>query len=147
VANCISQPSGVRARGQAITPALLTRMSSGPSQPAVKLATDAWSARSNGATRTCLLFVVATMSSAVRSPAATLRTARVTSAPALASARAVSMPMPDAPPVTMTRRPVRSIPATTSAAVDSKENGVVMGVCAVMTFPSGYGRGNPRGSI
>ena len=74
------------------------------------------------------------MSSAVRSPAAMLRTARVTSAPAPASARAVSTPMPDAPPVTMARRPVRSMPSMTSAAVDSAVNGVVMGVD--MIFPS-----------
>ena len=57
------------------------------------------------------------MSAAVRSPAAVSRTASVTSAPAPASARAVSMPMPEAPPVTIARLPVRSTPSTTSAAV------------------------------
>ena len=132
VANCISQPSGVRIRGEAMIPALLMSMSSGPSQAAANAATEAWSARSSRATRTCLLPVVPVMSSAVRSPASTLRTARVTSAPAPASARAVSMPIPDAPPVTMARRPVRSMPSTTSAAVDSAVNGVVIGVLAVM---------------
>jgi hypothetical protein len=45
------------------------------------------------------------------------------------------MPMPDAPPVTMTRRPVRSIPSTTSAAVDRALNGMLMGRVAVMIFP------------
>ena len=35
-------------------------------------------------------------------------------------------------PVTMARRPVRSMPSTTSAAVDSAPNGVVMGVLTVM---------------
>ena len=45
------------------------------------------------------------MSAATRSPASGSRTARVTSAPAAASARAVSTPMPEAPPVTIARRP------------------------------------------
>lgn len=48
----------------------------------------------------------------------------VTSAPASANARPLSIPMPDAPPVTTARMPVRFIPATTSAAVDEKLNGV-----------------------
>ncbi len=137
MANCISQPSGVRISGDAIRPALLTRMCSGPSQEATNDATDAWSARSSGATRTCLLPVVAVMSSAVRSPASRLRTASVTSAPAPARARAVSMPIPDAPPVTTTRRPARSMPSTTSSAVDSAVNGVVMRL--VITFPVSLG--------
>ena len=118
MANCISQPCGVRISGDAITPALLTRMSSGPSQPAASTATDTWSARSSGATYTSLLPVAAMMSSAVRFPASVLRTASVTSAPAPASALAVSIPMPDAPPVTRARLPVRSTPSRTSAAVD-----------------------------
>ena len=45
-----------------------------------------------------------------------------------ASARAVSSPMPAAPPVTRARRPERSRPATTSAAVLVASNGVVMRV-------------------
>jgi hypothetical protein len=44
----------------------------------------------------------------------------VTSAPALASARAGSIPMPDEPPVTIARLPKRSMPSITSAAVESK---------------------------
>jgi hypothetical protein len=66
-------------------------------------------------------------------PAAVSRTASVTSAPAEASARAVSTPIPDEPPVTIARWPCRSIPATTSAAVASKPNGVVMRSRVVMT--------------
>jgi hypothetical protein len=66
----------------------------GPSQFVVKAATEAGSARSSGDTRTCLLPVLATMSSAVRAPASTLRTAGVTSVLALTSARAVSTPIP-----------------------------------------------------
>ncbi len=132
VANCISQPCGVRSSGDAMMPALFTRMCSGPSQAAANPATDAWSARSSRPTRTCLFPVLAVMSSAARSPAARSRTARVTSAPAPARARAVSVPMPDPPPVTMTRRPVRSTPSSTSAAVDVAPNGVVMGVLMVM---------------
>ncbi len=126
-------------------PALLMRMCSGPSQADANAATEAWSARSSRATRTCLLPVVPVpvvlvIWEAVRSPASRLRTASVTSAPAPASARAVSMPIPDAPPVTMARRPVRSMPATTSAAVDSAPNGVVMGALTVMMSPVGLKR-------
>ena len=73
-----------------------------------------------------MLPVAALMSAAVRWPAAWLRTASVTSAFALASARAVSAPIPDEPPVTMARLPVRSMPAMTSAAVDWTPNGVTM---------------------
>jgi hypothetical protein len=50
-------------------------------------------------------------------PVWTLRTARVTSAPAEASTLAVSMPIPELAPVTMARRPCRSTSATISAAV------------------------------
>src|SRR5690242_17133095 len=64
------------------------------------------------------------MSAATRAPAAMSRTASVTAAPALSRARAVSTPMPDAPPVTIARLQRRSTPATTSAAVDSNPNGV-----------------------
>jgi predicted pyridoxine 5'-phosphate oxidase superfamily flavin-nucleotide-binding protein len=52
------------------------------------------------------------------------RTASVTSAPAEAKARAVSVPIPEDPPVTMARFPLRSIPAMTSAAVVSAVKGV-----------------------
>jgi hypothetical protein len=71
--------------------------------------------------------VLAAMSAAVRCPASVSRTASVTSAPALASARAVSTPIPDEPPVTIARAPQRSIPAITSAAVDSNPNRVFIG--------------------
>jgi len=64
---------------------------------------------------------------AVSAPAVRLRTASVTSAPVRASARAVSMPIPEAAPVTMMRLPERLQPATTSSAVDRAPNGVVMG--------------------
>jgi len=55
------------------------------------------------------------------------------SASALASARAVSAPRPDEPPVTIARRPDRSTPAMTSAAVDSAPNGVVMRSAMMMS--------------
>jgi hypothetical protein len=44
--------------------------------------------------------------------------------------------MPEAPPVTTTRRSVRSMPCTTSAAVSSRVKGVVMrvGVVTVVLF-------------
>jgi hypothetical protein len=128
VANCISQPSGVRISGEAIRPALLTRMCNGPSQRTAKARTEDWSARSRPATCTSLFPVLAMMSAVTWSPARVLRTARVTSAPAPASARAVSIPIPDAPPVTIVRMPVRSMPAITSAAVLVAPNGVVMGL-------------------
>jgi hypothetical protein len=38
------------------------------------------------------------------------------------------MPIPDEAPVTIARFPERSIPSTTSAAVDSKPKDVVIGV-------------------
>src|SRR5258708_4230039 len=71
-----------------------------------------------------VLPVVAVISAAVRSPASVLRRAIVTSAPAPASARAVSIPMPDEPPVTIARLPDRSMPSITSAAVESNPNAV-----------------------
>src|SRR4051794_31897597 len=111
-----------------MTPALLTRMSSGPRQVDAKAATDAGSVTSRAATATSSRPVVAAMSLAVLAPASVLRTARVTWTPAPASARAVSTPIPDDAPVTMARLPVRSMPATTSAAVEEKPNGVVIGV-------------------
>jgi hypothetical protein len=70
-------------------------MCSGPSHAAVNAATEAPVGEVE--VPDCLFPVVATMSSAVRSPASRSRTARVTSAPAPARARAVSTPMPDAP--------------------------------------------------
>jgi hypothetical protein len=40
--------------------------------------------------------------------------------------------MPEAPPVTIARLPVRSIPSTTSAAVVSNPKGVVMRVSVLL---------------
>jgi len=51
------------------------------------------------------------------------RTARVTSAPAAARARAVSAPIPEDAPVTIARTPERSTPSSTSSAVLEAENG------------------------
>jgi len=76
--------------------------------------------------------VVAVMSSATLLPASAFRTASVTSAPAAASARAVSTPIPDEPPVTIARLPVKSTPLTTSVAVDSEPKGVVIRVFSAM---------------
>ncbi len=77
---------------------------------------------------TAPLPVLSRISAATRSPDEVLRTASVTDAPAAASARAVSTPIPDDAPVTMALLPVRSTPAMTSAAVDANPNGVVIGV-------------------
>src|SRR3954447_10353611 len=110
----------------AITPALLTRMSSGPLHAAVKARTLDRSLSSSAPTVTALFPVLWRMSAATRSPASVLRTAPVTAAPAPASARAVSTPIPDDAPVTMARLPDRSTPSITSAAVDEKPNGVVI---------------------
>ena len=76
-------------------------MWSGPVQAPAKAATEAGSARSSGPTSTESLPVASLISVAVRSPASALRTASVTAAPALASARAVSTPIPDEAPVTI----------------------------------------------
>src|SRR4051812_8530327 len=130
VASCSSHPCGVRCSGVIITPALLTRMSSGLSQADAKAATEAGSVTSSAATATSARPAVAAMSAAVRAPASVLRTASVTCAPEPASARAVSMPMPDDAPVTMARLPLRSMPATTSAAVERKPKGVLIRVRA-----------------
>src|SRR3954463_6250655 len=112
--------------GVAITPALFTKMSSGPVQARMKAATLIRSLRSMTPTSTLSFLVLSRISAATRSPYVVLRTARVTDAPAAASARAVSTPIPDEAPVTIAVLPVRSTPATTSAAVDSGPNGVVM---------------------
>src|SRR5215208_1538131 len=110
----------------AITPALLTRMSSGPLQLRTKAATLDRSDKSRAPTVTDGFPVLARMSAETRSPAAVSRTSSITAAPALASARAVSTPIPDDAPVTMARLPARSTPEMTSAAVDENPNGVVM---------------------
>ena len=90
-------PRACAARGVAITPALLTSTCSGPLPAARRTRRPKrWSARSSRRDAHGRAPVVAAMSSAVRSPASVSRTASVTSAPAPASARAVSTPMPDA---------------------------------------------------
>ncbi len=111
--------------GTAITPALLTRMSSGPVQARTKAATVDRSLRSSAPTRTSWLPVLSLISAATRSPLEVSRTASVTDAPATASARAVSTPIPDEAPVTTAVLPDRSTPSMTSAAVVSKPYGVV----------------------
>ena len=83
--------------------------------------TERGSARSSSAT-----MAAPAMSAASRRPAAVSRTANVTSAPAVPSARAVSLPMPDEAPVTIARLPLRSIPAMTSAAVEWAPKQVVI---------------------
>src|ERR1700681_4386137 len=127
VANCISQPSGVRWRScKAIIPALLIRICRGPVQSAQNLLTEARSETSRDLTSTASLPVETRMSSATARAAAGRRTARVTAAPAALSAFAVSRPMPEAPPVTMARFPLRSTPSITSAAVELKLKFVVI---------------------
>ena len=111
-----------------MTPALLTSRCSGPFQASTNVATDAWSDRSILAIRTFGLPVVAMMSAATGTAVSVLCTASVISAPQRASARAVSIPMPDAPPVTIARLPERTMPLATSAAVDRNPNGVVIRV-------------------
>ena len=127
VANCISQPSAVRSKvGSAMMPALLTRICRGSCQLLAKLLIDAWSLRSRPATRTFRCPAAARISAATACPASGLRTASVTTAPASASARAVSTPMPDVAPVTMACLPIRSTPLRTWSAVELKPNGVLI---------------------
>lgn len=84
------------------------------------------SARSSCATRGLVVPVDVSIVSATAPPASVLRTARVTSAPAALSARAVSMPMPEEAPVTIARMPLRSTPWSTSSAVLAAVNRVEM---------------------
>jgi hypothetical protein len=104
-----------------MTPALLTRMCGGPSQAAANALTDD---RSDSSSCAALNFPDSDGSSArnwsaTAAPVPVLRTARVTSAPTVASARTVSTPMPELAPVTTARRPRRSTPSITSAAVEA----------------------------
>src|SRR5690242_344289 len=101
-------------------------MSSGPLHAAVNAFTLARSDSSRAATSTASLPVLWRMSAATRSPVSVFRTANVTAAPAAASARAVSTPIPDDAPVTTARLPLRSTPAMTSAAVEEKPKGVLI---------------------
>ncbi len=100
-----------------MTPALLISMLSGRSpQPVANEATVPRSERSTIPTLTRSSPSSPLICAAAASPAALLRTAMTTSAPAPASARTVSMPMPVAPPVTMAVWPERSLPSSTTAA-------------------------------
>ncbi len=101
-------------------PALATRASRGPSQASQKARTEARSARSSATTR------VPGNSLTSASAEAGFRVAMVTCAPAPASARTVSTPRPEEPPVTIIRRPLRSTPSSTSAAVARFPNVVVV---------------------
>ena len=56
----------------------------------------------------------------------------ITAAPAPASARVASSPMPEYPPVTTQNMPDRSMPARTSAAVLSWPKPEPMGCCGVV---------------
>ncbi len=123
MANWDSQPSGVRARGGAMTPALRTRASSGPSHPATRRAIEPESARSSGSTVTAAP-VARSIEAAASIPSSWDRLVIVTRAPAAASACAVARPMPEEPPVTSIARPERSTPSSTSAAVVRSPNGV-----------------------
>src|SRR5882757_8789241 len=72
------------------------------------------------------------MSSATTRAAAGRRTASVTAAPTALSAFAVSRPMPEAPPVTVARFPLRSTPSITSAAVELNPKFVV--ICSMNRY-------------
>src|SRR5262245_7831858 len=121
VANCISQPSAVRASGQAITPALLSRRwrtECSASQPFAKART--LSGRSSASERTsrdadgCAARIEAATDSAFF----VSRAVSVTAAPRAASARDVSAPSPPEGPVTIATLPARSMPSSTWSAVD-----------------------------
>src|SRR5258707_10862543 len=72
------------------------------------------------------------MSSATTRAAAGRRTASVTAAPTALSAFAVSRPMPEAPPVTVARFPLRSTPSITSAPVELNPKFVV--ICSMNRY-------------
>src|SRR3954452_10096260 len=99
---CSSKPSLVRVSGVAMTPALLTRTSSSPSQPSANARTEARSARSSGRTSTAPV-----ISRAAASPLAVSRTASVTRAIARASSVLASLPITLFAPVTTNVRPSR----------------------------------------
>ena len=109
VPNCSSKPSTVsRRRGGAITPALLTSRSSGPSNRSARACTDSCEARSSRSTRTVPGTPMPRIRAAAASPASVLRTASTTSAPCRASSRASTRPMPELAPVTRAVVPDRS---------------------------------------
>jgi hypothetical protein len=108
-----------------MTPALRTNMSSGlPAAECLRahVLTDRNDARSKCRYTTRWLPLSARSVCVAASPLARSRPATTTRAPAVASARAVSYPRPEAPPVTTASLPVRSWSATTSSAVVSWPN-------------------------
>src|SRR3954471_13240003 len=114
VANCASQPGPTRVSGAAMIAALLMRTST-PRPPSsmrcAKPCTLSRSPRSSSATST------RSMPARTSAACAERRAGTTTGAPAPLSARAVSSPTPEWPPVTTASRPLRSTPASTSAAV------------------------------
>ena len=90
----------------AMTPALLTRMCSGPSQAATNAATRRGRPARAGRPRPRRCRCVARMSAATRSPSRSAHGDGHRRRRRPARARAVSTPMPEAPPVTMARLPV-----------------------------------------
>jgi hypothetical protein len=103
------------------------------------LLTEARSETSRGLISTASLSVETRMSSATACAEAGRRTASVTAAPAALSALAVSRPMPEAPPVTMARFPLRSTPSITSAAVELNLKFVVIRSAGVrLAIPIGH---------
>jgi hypothetical protein len=88
---------------------------------------DAWSPRSSGATTIWPFPVLAVIAAAAVAAAfeSGSRTASVTSAPTLANARVVSVPRPEAAPVTTARLPARSTPDNASVVVEDASNGVM----------------------
>ncbi len=97
---CISKPSTVARFGTAITPALFTSTATSPSMLSAKPRTEDRSARSSRRTS-----VSPGIDAAATCPLAVSRQARMTLAPARASSRAVTAPMPLFAPVTTTLRP------------------------------------------
>src|SRR4051795_13133183 len=114
VANCASQPGPTRVSGEAMIAALLMRMSTLPPRSSTRSAkprTLSRSPRSSSSTRTRSMPASTSVACCGR------RAGTITSAPAPLSARTVSSPRPEEPPVTIASRPPRSMPSSTSAAV------------------------------
>src|SRR3954449_6353503 len=114
VANCASQPGPTRVSGQAMIAALLMRMSTGraaSSTRSAKACTLPRSPRSSSSTRT------RSMPERTSPACSGRRAGTITSAPAPLSARTVSSPRPEYPPVTIASLPPSSMPSSTSAAV------------------------------
>lgn len=127
--NCISNPSAVRANGQHITPALFisTSMRSNSSvASAVKRTTLARLARSTWCIDNSALGTDDRMRSAASRFIWGSRASMATCAPRAASTRADSSPKPLVVPVIMITCPDRSSPLTTSSAVDSRLNELML---------------------